>query len=321
VTGKGEKERDQKNADPEEDRREAALSSVVSSILEREAGKARPDTQEAARLRAVLQGQSSVLASANAGAAAPARRMRQMTSADTLPQNSRALVGGAASLIYEGLGLDGRTAASMAHELSARLKGGEAGGQVLLAPVCSDYRVTQLERAAENYQKMYEVFWRTASVSGIREQIETIARGAGISVGNVVDEMKPGGTLDALGKRFRDAVKTDPDAYKGMRSLDQALNSFIRQYKYSINELSGTHDEKNRERWKPRIESAKEKMMEMTATVPKASEEAPSHLEKLDATVQAIAEKLKEIFAPLFFSKEESSKVDTGQEDERAPSL
>jgi hypothetical protein len=240
--------------------------------------------------------------------------MRQVTAADTLVQNSRALVSGIGSLIHEGLGFAGRAAEVVAHDLSARLRDNKHDGQVLPAPACSDYRVTQLERAEANYRKMLAAFWNTGSIEGIKKQIDVIAHDKGVSVDKVVDEMKPGGVLGALGDRFKEAVKTEPEARKNMRLLDQALESFIRQYKYGVHELSGTHNAQNREQWRKRIEDAKDKMLEMTSTVPKASEEGPSHFEKLQAVIQAIAEKLREIFASLF------SRAGAKQESDRAPS-
>ena len=294
----------------------AALSAAASDVLARQ--KKTPmslSEQDMAHLGAVLQGTRpavSIDASAvTPGNVATPQAKRPVTAAEDLLKIDQARMKGAVDLSAVTLGATGHVSPATAHSLSGVLKGEGVDPTVLPVASCSSYRIMQAEDALNRYEELTDQFWRSASLEGIKKQIQAQARHKGITTEKVIEQMRPGGEFAALGNQFREAVKNDPEeALPKFRALGKPLNSFLNQFRAGSIELQGTPEGKSKREWETRLNGSLDMMLALTSTVPKISEEEWSHLGKLNATISNVSEKLKELTLSSLFLKEKPEQVD-----------
>ena len=294
----------------------AALSAAATDVLARQ--KKAPmsmSEQDMAHLGAVLQGtRPAVSIDASVGAAgnvATPQVTRPVTAAEDLLNIDQALMGGGVDLSTVTLSATGHVSPATARSLTGVLKGEGIDPTVLPVASCSSYRITQAEGALNRYEELTDQFWRSASLEGIKAQIEAEARHKGITTDKVIEQMKPGGEFAALGKQFREAVKNDPDeALPKFRALGKPLNSFLNQFRAGSMELQGTPDGKTKREWDTRLNASLDKMLTLTSTMPQFPEEERSHRGKLDATMNDVSEKMKQITPSALFLNEKPEPVE-----------
>lgn len=191
-----------------------------------------------------------------------------------------------------------------------------AGGALSpVLPRLSEYRIIQAEKAADTFSQEQEKFWMASpKLSALRDEIDRIARERGVPKQDLMEEMKPGGDLAELRSRFNEAVAENPEALTHKRSMDKALDSYVRQYGRAQEEMLNPEQTGNPhyEGLKARLNANHTKMEESAADVPafaKADGELEkAHLEKLRAAVAAIMTKIREVveeFTKLLSGKRE----------------
>lgn len=167
---------------------------------------------------------------------------------------------------------------------------------VTVLPRLSEYRVDQVDRAANNYEKAHEAFWQAHRMPLIRQEIEARAEADGLSVQDVMEKMKPNGEYADLHDKFNAAVAQSPEALMAKKSMDKALDGWTRQFGRAKEELLNPETEGNPhyEKLKDRIGKSSERMHKNASETP-AFEGEQSHIEKLKEAMERIVEKLKEM--------------------------
>jgi len=316
------------------------LMAIANSVKDNKSGL-NPD--EVQRVNEVLHGQPQQAMIAGAG---PTRGQEQVrTGAEALLEGGASLVGGAASLagsVMKGVGkgasalagtLRGRDseadaqfgAAGIAQDkpLGIEAPDAEAAG-VQVLPRLSEYRVSQVEKAAGNYEKAHQEFWAADKMPAIREQIEARAQETGLSVQDVMEKMKPNGEFADLHEKFNEAVSQSPDAQSSKKSMDKALDSWARQYGRAQEELLNpeTEGSPHYEKLKGRLDGSNDKMQRNASETPAFEGEDQSHFERLKEALQKIAERLKEMvksFAEFVKGKASPKAEATGGEHAPSP--
>jgi hypothetical protein len=169
-------------------------------------------------------------------------------------------------------------------------------------PRLSEYRIGQVEKAAEAFGREQDAFWSSSNkLTALRSEMERLAKERGLSISDVTEKMKPGGDFAELREKFNAAVAENPDASTRKRAMDKALDSFVRQYGRAQEEVLNPEQEGNPhyEGLKKRLESSHDSMKSKTAGVPafanaNGSLEA-SHFEKLREAVKQIMERVKAV--------------------------
>lgn len=317
-----------------------ALMAVANGTRSRASGL-NPD--EVLRVNEVLHSQPQQAMIAGAG---PTRGQEQVrTGAEALLEGGATLVGGAASLagsVMKGVGkgasalagaLRGRDseadaqfgAAGIAQDKPLGIEGPDAqGAGVQVLPRLSEYRVSQVEKAAGNYEKAHQEFWAADKMPAIREQIEARAQETGLSVQDVMEKMKPNGEFADLHEKFNEAVSQSPDAQSSKKAMDKALDSWARQYGRAQEELLNpeTEGSPHYEKLKGRLDGSNDKMQRTTSETPAFEGEDQSHFERLKEALQKIAERLKEMvksFAEFVKGKASPKAEATGGEHAPSP--
>lgn len=222
-----------------------------------------------------------------------------------------ALVGGAASLALGSVRVIGAAGLAAGKGLSGLVTGRDNGSVVkanegtpaqrfdgvAVLPTISEYRVNQVEKSADGYQRAVENFWQVPPMAAMRKEIEERARTTGLSVPDAMAKMKPGGEWADLHEKFVKEVAGSPDAVKAKVGMDQALKSWVRQYDRGSEELLSADVEENphHRKAKNRVDATMGKMEELAGETPVFGGETQSHAERLKASVQAILERLREI--------------------------
>lgn len=236
-----------------------------------------------------------------------------------------ALVGGALNLA----GTAGKVVGQAANHVADLMKPKEAGRQAEAAqveavasglpavlPRLSEYRIAQVEKAADNFGQEADAFWNSSTkLTALRSEMERVARERGLSVQDVAEKMKPGGDFAELRDKFNEAVTENPDTGTRKKAMDKALDSYVRQYGRAQEELLNPEQNGNPhyDRYKERLNRAHENIEQKASGVPAfASDKGelePSHFEKLKEAVAKIMEKLKEVakeFVAMFRGKSAS---------------
>ncbi len=174
------------------------------------------------------------------------------------------------------------------------------GRGVAVLPRLSEYRASQVEKTATAYLQAQDQFWQAGKMPALRKEIEERARVTGISVGDVMEKMRPNGEMADLHKRFSAAVSASPEAQTGKKAMDKALDSWVRQYGQAQKELLSpeTHGNPHYDSLSDRLQKAQGKMNEATKKIP-AFEGEQSHAERLAEAMKRIAEKIKEMLNAL----------------------
>lgn len=259
----------------------------------------------------------------------------QINGAAALAEGLGMAVGGTMSLV----GAAGRVIGRAAQGVASLAKGDSANNDSKAAadvetakataspalpsvlPRLSEYRIMQTEKAAELFASEQEKFWQASPQLGaLRGEIDRIARERGVPKQDLIEEMKPGGDLAELRTMFNEAVAESPDAMTHKRSMDKALDSYVRQYGRAQEEMLNPEQVGNPhyEGLKARLQGAHEKMEERASEVPafaKADGELEkAHFEKLREAVAAIMTKIREVI-------QEFTKLLSGKREvEHAPS-
>lgn len=327
---------------------EDQLKAVAASILaERGADPSHPQArlteEELARVAQHLNLQGGVRPDPNAatllqpigaaaapGAAAPntatvgvtAGQSVQMKGGAAIAEGAAALVGGALNLA----GTAGKMVGQAAHHVADMMKPNSAGKQMEAAqadvvasglpavlPRLSEYRIAQVEKAADNFGQEADAFWNSSTkLTALRSEMERVARERGLSVQDVAEKMKPGGDFAELREKFNAAVAENPDSGTRKKAMDKALDSYVRQYGRAQEELLNPEQNGNPhyDRYKDRLHRAHENIEQKSSGVPAFANDKgelePSHFEKLKEAVAKIMEKLKEVakeFVAMFRGK------------------
>ncbi|WP_426810508.1 hypothetical protein ABOC32_06700 [Pseudomonas sp. WOUb67] len=295
------------------------------------AGEVKPkgsslDPDEVRRINAALLDTNASNAAEPPRPAEPAEQEpqhpREASGAESLLRGGAELVGGVASLTgaaMQGIGKgasalasalrrDGQTQdaqvpsaqSATAEKHSTSVEPGSADemiGRVQVLPRLSEYRVDQVEKAANNYEKAHAAFWNAGNMPQVREQIETRAEQTGLSVPEVIEKMKPDGEYTDLHEKFVEAVGESADAQNSKKAMDKALTGWARQYGRAQEELLNpeTEDNPHYDKLKNRLESSSESMHRNAGNTPAFEGETQSHLERLRDVMQRIGERLKEM--------------------------
>ncbi|WDM58748.1 hypothetical protein K4A76_20265 [Pseudomonas sp. NEEL19] len=274
-----------------------ALDALMKVAAELKATPASLDPEEVRRIDESLNERTK---------AAP---QREHGGAATLLQGSAELLGGVASLTGAAMHGIGKGASALADAWREGSKAGpvepspglaeseEMLGRVQVLPRLSEYRVDQVEKAAGNYAKAHAAFWSAGTMPQVLEQIEARAGQAGLSVPEVIEKMKPDGEFTDLHHAFTDAVAQSPDAQGHRKAMDKALTGWARQYGRAQEELLNPETEGNAhyDKLKARLETSCENIHDNASKTPAFEGEAQSHLERLQASMQRIFERLKEM--------------------------
>lgn len=207
----------------------------------------------------------------------------------SLAGGSAKVVGAAAGALGRGLGLG-----SIGPRSTSPAKRFEG---VAVLPTISEYRVSKVEESASNYERAVGRFWKVPPMAGLRSEIEERAQKAGLSISDAMAKMKPDGEWADIHARFVKEVAASPEAIQAKVGMDQAIKSWIRQYDHGSEELlnADLEDNPNMRKAKNRVEATKGKMEELAGQTPVFGGETQSHAERLQAAVQAIMERLKEM--------------------------
>ncbi len=246
----------------------------------------------------------------------------QMKGGAAIAEGAAALVGGALNLA----GTAGKVVGQAAHHVADLMKPKEAGRQAEAAqaeavasglpavlPRLSEYRIAQVEKAADNFGQEADAFWNSSTkLTALRSEMERVARERGLSVQDVAEKMKPGGDFAELREKFNAAVAENPDSGTRKKAMDKALDSYVRQYGRAQEELLNPEQNGNPhyDRYKDRLHRAHENIEQKSSGVPAFANDKgelePSHFEKLKEAVAKIMEKLKEVakeFVAMFRGK------------------
>lgn len=175
------------------------------------------------------------------------------------------------------------------------------GGLPSVLPRLSEYRTSQVEKAAANFEQEVDGFWNSSTkLIAFKAEVERIAAERGLSVQDVNEKMKPGGELAELREKFNAMVSENPDSNARKKGMDKALDSYIRQYGRAQEELLNPEQRGIQyDKLKQRLEVSQKEMEKKSSSVPAfASEKGelePSHFERLQEAVSKIVEKLKEV--------------------------
>ncbi|TAM33794.1 MAG: hypothetical protein EPN61_18110 [Burkholderiaceae bacterium] len=167
----------------------------------------------------------------------------------------------------------------------------------MVLPRLSEYRVSQIEDQAQRYAVAQEAFWTVGKMPGVRKAIEEKARETGMSVEDVMAKMKPGGEMHELHERYVEAYHNSPDAADHRKAMNKAIDGFVRQYGQAQEEMLAPEQKGNEyfEDYKDRVDDAKDRIFEKAGHVPLLDGEDATHLQKLQAAVAKIIEKVREM--------------------------
>lgn len=170
---------------------------------------------------------------------------------------------------------------------------------IIILPRLSEYRVGQVEKASNNYAQAQNKFWQSGEMADIKQEIEVLANKNNISFADAVTQMKPNGELSELHGRFNDAFIASPDAQSNKKTMDKALDGWLRQYGRAQEELLSPETAINPQYngLKQRLETSLDKMQINTAHMPTTNADEYSHHEKMQGSLQNISEKTREITA------------------------
>lgn len=175
-------------------------------------------------------------------------------------------------------------------------------GLPAVLPRLSEYRLSQVEKAATTFAREQEAFWQASPALGaVRGQMQDAARQQGAPVEDVAQQMKPGGALAALGQQFAAAVAETPAASVHKRGMDKALDSYTRQYGRAQEEILNP-DMNNNPHYdglKGRLRDTHEQMARNVAPLPgfttSQGVQEPSHFEKMQGAVGQIMERIQTV--------------------------
>ena len=175
-------------------------------------------------------------------------------------------------------------------------------GLPAVLPRLSEYRLSQVEKAATTFAREQEAFWQASPALGaVRGQMQDAARQQGAPVEDVAQQMKPGGALAALGQQFADAVAQTPAAGVHKKGMDKALDSYTRQYGRAQEEILNP-DMNNNPHYdglKGRLRETHEQMARTVAPLPgfttSQGVQEPSHFEKMQGAVGQIMERIQTV--------------------------
>ncbi|HDS1733906.1 hypothetical protein [Pseudomonas sp. BP8] len=242
--------------------------------------------------------------------AAGKRSEQEANGAETLLRGTAELVGGVASLTGAAMQGLGKGADALANAWRGGSKAQDAqasavepafseetAGRVQVLPRLSEYRVDQVEKAANNYEKAHVAFWNAGDMPQVRQQIETRAEQTGLTVPEVIEKMKPDGEFTDLHEKFVEAVGQSPDAQSNKKAMDKALTGWARQYGRAQEELLNpeTEGSPHYDKLKNRLETSSQSIHANAGNTPAFDGEAQSHLERLKDVMQRIGERLKEM--------------------------
>lgn len=175
-------------------------------------------------------------------------------------------------------------------------------GLPAVLPRLSEYRLSQVEKAATTFAREQEAFWQASPALGaVRGQMQDAARQQGAPVEDVAQQMKPGGALAALGQQFAAAVAETPAASVHKKGMDKALDSYTRQYGRAQEEILNP-DMNNNPHYdglKGRLRDTHEQMARNVAPLPgfttSQGVQEPSHFEKMQGAVGQIMERIQTV--------------------------
>ncbi|MBK4987427.1 hypothetical protein [Pseudomonas sp. S36] len=288
-------------AQPSGEASQSALDAIMEVAAHVRQASAKLNPEEVKRINASLHEQDL---------SAPSKPERAPNAAESLVKGTAELAGGVASLTgaaMQGLGkganalagaLRGGNAEASKTDLAAEAGAGdELSGRVPVLPRLSEYRVDQVEKAANNYHKAHEAFWAADKMPEVRQEIESRATETGLTVPEVIEKMKPDGEFNELHESFVNAVGQSADAQNNKKSMDKALTGWARQYGRAQEELLNPETEGNPhyEKLKGRLEASSQNMHSDAAKTPAFAGETQSHLERLKEVMARISERLKEM--------------------------
>lgn len=185
--------------------------------------------------------------------------------------------------------------AALAPVTPAPTSPGKARPMVL--PRLSEYRVSQVEDQVNRYTVAQEAFWASGKMPDVRKAIEEKARESGLSVEDVMEKMKPGGEMHELHERYVDAYSNSPGAADHRKTMNKAIDGFVRQYGQAHEEMLAPEQQGADyfEGYKSRVEGAKDRMFKKAGHVPLLDGEDKTNLQKLQEAVAKIIEKVKEM--------------------------
>jgi hypothetical protein len=317
---------------------EDQLRAVASLILaQRGADASQPQTrltdEELARVSQHLNLQGGLrpdVMGSGQGVAPPNSSVLGMTAGQSvqvkggaaLAEGVGALVGGTFNLVGAAGKAAGQAAHSVADWTRSKLAGdtdkaaqaeAAASGLPAVLPRLSEYRITQVEKAAASFGTEADAFWNSSNkMTALRAEMERVARERGLSVQDVAQKMKPGGDFAELRQKFNEAVTDNPEAGGRRKAMDKALDSYVRQFGRAQEELLNPeqHGNPHYDRYKQRLNRAHTDIENNAAGVPAFENDKgtldPSHFEKLREAVARIMEKVKEVaqeFIAMFSGK------------------
>ena len=226
------------------------------------------------------------------------------TIANELIATGGAMIGGLASLASGSARLAGAAAGALGKGLGGlAVPEGKADAKqfdgIAVLPTISEYRVRQTEKAADNYEKAVDRFWKVEPMAALRSEIEDRARKSGISVQDAMAKMKPGGEWADQHAKFVQEVAGSQEATSAKVAMDKALRSYTTQYEHGSEELlsADVDGNPNHRKAKDRIDATRAKMEELSGETPVFGGETESHAERLKAAFEAIMERLRELLA------------------------
>lgn len=212
------------------------------------------------------------------------------------------------------LGVGRAVAPTTAHGLADAMRGEEAtqeaglrvaaaqGGLPAVLPRLSDYRIAQVEKAGNNFGKEFQAFWlSSAKLTEVHTEMDQAARERGISIPDVINQMKPGGTLAPLQAKFNQAVAETPEAGARRKAMDKALDSYVRQFGRAQEELLNPDQQGNPhyDKLKNRLTAAHDGIGLAASSMPgfvnDKGQLGENHGEKLQRAETAILDKLKDV--------------------------
>lgn len=264
-----------------------ALRSVIDQVM---SGRTAPTPTAPA---------TPAAAAAPGASEAPARASGLLDGAAAMAGGAAALAGGVLAAAGRALAPEAQTPQQQAGAAAQVVAG---SGLPAVLPRLSEYRLSQVEKAANTFAREQEAFWQSSpQLTQLRGQIQGAAQTQAIPVQDVVQQMKPGGALAPLGEQFAAAVAEAPGSGQYKKAMDKALDSYTRQYGRAQEEILNPdlNDNPHYDGLKERLRGTHENMEQAAAGLPgftnSQGRQEPSHFEKLQGAVGQIMERIREV--------------------------
>lgn len=231
------------------------------------------------------------------------------------PSHSAPLVGTVAGIAGSAIGgiiggvtggIAGAAKSAFQHVANVGRASPEEQSIPMILPRVGEYRIEQIKKAADRFGNESEAFWQTSqNLASVRQEMERFSRERGVPMQDIVNEMKPGGELADLGKKFNEAVTETPSAIERKRSMDKAMDSYTLQYSRAQEEFhnplqnSDPTCRKLNDGMKERVDKVHAGMEAKAAAIPAFTDDKgvpqQTHFERLAESVRAMAERIREV--------------------------